>query len=91
MAGSTTTTIDFGATPVADKVFTITDAAISSTSYVEAFVMGDTTVDNDADSHKHAAASWRLCCTPASGSFTLDITCLIDLCYGTFKVRYVYA
>lgn len=90
MAGIGTTTIDFGATPVANGTFTITDAGVSSTNYVEAFAMGDSTVDNDLDAHKHAAASWKLLCTPASGSFTLDVTCLIDLCYGTFKIRYVY-
>lgn len=91
MAGSATATIDFGSTPVEEKSFTITDGSITSTSYVEAFVMGDTTVDNDLDAHKHAAASWKLICTPGSGSFTLDITCLMDLCHGTFKIRYVYA
>lgn len=91
MAGIGTATVNFGSTPVSEGSFTVTDASITSTNYVEAFVMADTTGDNNLDAHKHAAASWRMCCTPASGSFTLDITCLMDLCYGTFKIRYVYA
>lgn len=83
-------TIDFGATPVAEGSFTITNASISATSVVQVFVMGDSTVDNDAASHQHAGASWQMTATPAAGSFALNITCLIDLCWGTFKIRYSY-
>ncbi|CAB4165500.1 hypothetical protein UFOVP820_60 [uncultured Caudovirales phage] len=90
-SGVGTTTIDFGATPVANASFTITDASIASSNYVEAFVMIDSTVDNDTDAHQHAAASWKLAALPAAGSFTLYITSLVDLCWGTFKIRYVYA
>jgi hypothetical protein len=89
--GKATATIDFGSTPVSSKVFTITDAAVQSTNYVEAFVMIDSTVDNTIDDHRHAAVSWRTSCLPADGSFELDIDCLLDLCHGTFKIRYVYA
>ena len=91
MAGTGTATIDFGSTPVAEGIFTITDASIGPTNYVEAFVMIDSTSDNTVDDHRHAAASWKLSCLPGSGSFELDIACLIDLCYGTFKIRYAYA
>ncbi len=91
MAGKGTAIIDFGSTPVADKVFTVTDAAVLSTHYVEAFVMVDSTGDNTVADHRHAAASWKLVCLPANGSFDLDVTCLMDLCNGTFSIRYVYA
>lgn len=91
MAGTGTVTIDFGATPVSTGVFTITNAAIQPDNYVEAFVMIDSTVDNTVDDHRHAAVSWRLSCLAGSGSFELDVDCLLDLCFGTFKVRYAYA
>lgn len=91
MAGTGTATIDFGSTPVGEAVITITDAAITSSNYVEAFVMIDTTVDNNSDDHRHAATSWKLSCLPSTGSFDLYVDCLADLCYGTFKIRYAYA
>jgi hypothetical protein len=89
--GTGTATIDFGTTPVSEKQFTVTDALIAGTNYVEAFVMVDSTADNNVDAHRHAAASWQLSCLAGTGSFTLDVTCLIDLCVGTFKIRYAYA
>lgn len=91
MAGKGQAVIDFGSTPVAEKTFTVTDAAISTTSYVEAFVMIDSTADNTVDDHRHAAASWQLTALPGTGSFELDVTSLIDLCHGTFNIRYAYA
>lgn len=84
-------TIDFGSTPVSTKVFTITDATIDPTNYVEAFVMIDSTADNTVDDHRHAAVSWRTSCLAGTGDFELDIDCLLDLCHGTFKIRYAYA
>lgn len=91
MAGVGTATIDFGSVPVTEKSFTVTDAAILPTHYVEAFVMTDSTADNSVEDHRHAAASWKLSCLPGTGSFTLDVNCLVDMCFGTFKIRYVYA
>ncbi len=91
MAGKGTAVIDFGDTPVSEGVFTITDALILSTHYIEAFVMIESTAENSANDHRHAAASWKLACLAANGSFELDVTCLMDLCYGTFSIRYAYA
>lgn len=91
MAGKSSATIDFGATPVAEASFTITDANITATTVVEPFMLVDSTADNDAEAHRHAAASWKMVALPASGSFTLYVTSLIDLCWGTFKVQYAYA
>ena len=91
MAGSSSVTVDFGADPVAEATFTVTDAAISGTSAVEVFVQADSTADNDADAHRAAARSMRFCATPAAGSFSLDVMCLLGLCTGTFKLRYAYA
>lgn len=91
MAGSATATVDLGSALNNSFNVTITDANVTATSYVEAFVMVDSTVDNDTDAHKHAAASWKLSTLPAAGSFTLYIDGLIDLCWGTFKIRYAWA
>lgn len=91
MAGQSSATIDFGSTPVAEAVFTITDASITATSAVECFVQADSTVDNDVDAHRAAGRSFRMAPTPAAGSFSLDVMCLIGLCTGTFKIRYAYA
>ena len=52
MAGSATSTIDLGSTPDNSFSVIITDANITASSYVEAFVMVDSTVDNDTDAHK---------------------------------------
>lgn len=89
-ATAVTTTIDFGTTPVEEGSFTITDAGITAASYVDVWVMVDTTVDNDADAHRHAAASFKFAAQPGTGDFTLDVYSLIDLCWGTFKIRYTY-
>lgn len=91
MAGAGTATIDLGSTPDNSFTITVTDASITSTSYVEAFVMVDSTVDNDVEAHRHAAVSWKLATLPATGTFTLYIDGLVDLCWGTFKIRYAWA
>jgi hypothetical protein len=91
MAGTGTATIDFGATPVAEAVLSVVDAAIDPTKYVEAFVMIDSTVDNTVEDHRHAGVSWRLACLATAGGFDLYVDCLADLCHGTFKIRYAYA
>ena len=91
MAGKASATIDFGSTPVAEGSFVITDANVTASTVVEPFVLVTSTVDNDAESHRHAAASWQMTALPASGSFTLYVTCLMDLCHGTFMIQYAYA
>lgn len=90
MASTGSTTIDFGSTPVSEQTFIITDAGVNTSSLVEVFVVGTTTGDNDADAHNHAAASWRMIATPGSGSFGLNVYCTIDMCHGTFIIKYVY-
>ena len=89
--GTGTATIDFGITPTNSKVFTITDASVSATNYVEAFVMVDSTTDNTVIDHRHAAVSWKMSCLPTTGSFDLYVDGLMDLCTGTFKIRYAFA
>ena len=91
MAGAATTTVDFGSTPVDFATFTITDANVSSTSYVEAFFMVDSTTNNTVDDHRRAAVFCRLVCLPAAGSFTLEAYSQMGFMYGQFKIRYAYA
>ena len=91
MAGKGAAVIDFGATPLAEKQFTVTDAAINSGMAVEAFVQVVPTGDNNAEAHRHAAASWQLSAEAGTGNFILDVTCLIDMCHGTFNIQYAYA
>lgn len=89
--GRNTATISLGSTPLTETIVTVTDAAIGATDYVEAFIMIDFTGDNTVDDHRHAAASWKMSCKPAAGSFDLYIDCLVDMCWGDFKIRYAYA
>jgi len=92
MPGASTTTVDFGATPVDGAAFTVTDANITATSYVEAYVQHvDTTADNGVDEHETAAASFRLSAKPAAGSFELAIHCLFGAVTGQFKIRYAWS
>lgn len=91
MASVGTITVDFGSSYVDNGAFTITDAGILATSYVEVFVMVDSTADNDATQHQIAATSLRLSALPASGSATVYADALFGLVKGTFKLRYVYS
>ena len=90
-APTATATVDLGVNPVSNASVTVIDAGITAASYVQVFVMGDSTVDNDLDAHLHAGASWKMAPVPAAGSFTLYIDAIIDLCWGTFKIRYTYS
>lgn len=83
-------TVDFGAVPVTEGAFMVTVAGMTSANVISAFVMAESTADNDAEAHRHAAASFNLCCLPGTGSFTLYATCMMDMCWGSFKIRYSY-
>lgn len=87
-------TISFGTTPVQEGTIAVTgQAAILTTSYIEAFIMADdTTVDNDATSHDFAAVSFRLTCKTliAGTGFTIKVTTIAGGCTGDFKIRWVW-
>lgn len=83
-------TIDFGSTPVTEGDFTITDAGFAGQANAEAYVMVESTVDNDALAHREAGAFMRLVCEPpGSGTMALHAYILAGMVTGTFKVRYV--
>lgn len=88
-AAWSTTTVDFGATPVAEATFTIVDATVGVGSIIPLVVSGgDSTVDNDALAHAEAALRFCMAATPAAGSFDLYVMVLGGLVTGTFDVRY---
>lgn len=94
--GRNVTTVDFGTVPVSEKSFTITDAAITAGMIIEPFISSGDSVagatGNDVEAHKHAAASFKMGASlGGSGSFTLDVYCLIDMCHGQFKIQYAYS
>lgn len=86
-----TTTVDFGSTPIDTKQFTITDAAMAGKTFVEAFIMGDdSTGNNDAQSHKQAAALMVLSAeVPIGNNFNVNADVLWGRVTGQFKLRYV--
>jgi hypothetical protein len=86
-----TATIDLGSTPINETMVTVPATGVLPTSYVQVFVMMDSTADNTQADHHHAAASWKMTCLPGTDSFDLYIDCLADLCWGTFKIRYVFS
>lgn len=93
MAGTGTATLDFTSTPCETASITVTgQAAILTTSHVEAFWMSETTADNGADEHEEAAALCPLVCGSliAGTGFTITAHPIAALGVGTFKVRWVW-
>jgi hypothetical protein len=93
--GQGTATINFGAHPGLNEAsVTVTgQAAISATSKVEAYVMGDdTTVEHTAQDHRWFAELVGLTCgTPtAATGFTAYAYCQQKLT-GQFAIRWVWA
>jgi len=84
-----TAVIGFGASHADGASVTVTDPAVSATSYVNAWVQSnDSTVSNAAENHGTAAASLRFLITPGAGSFELEAHPIFGLATGDFKVRY---
>ena len=64
-----TATVDFGATPVEQATFSITDAALIALTYVEPFFMSsDSTADNDANAHEMAGHLIEVVVSPLSAA-----------------------
>lgn len=95
MANLGTTTIDFGSAPGSNEasIAVTGQASILSTSYVEAWVMGDdTTADHTASDHKYVEVVGIkfTCGTPINGvGFTIYGRC-IDKMQGTFSIRWTW-
>jgi hypothetical protein len=84
----TETEVNFGASPIVTKKFTITDAGVSGTSVIVAAMSataptGKTVDDNELDPVHFQAG------VPGAGSFTLIGTALAGPIVGNVKVSYV--
>ena len=87
--GSATLTqleIDFGSTPISDKVFTITDPGILVTSKVIVSVAYEDTTDNTADESMELSVSAG---KPVAGSCSLLGYSPNSLLRGKYKINYV--
>ena len=88
-----TATINFGATPVNYRQFTITDATMAGSTFVECFFMAsDSTADSSQGDHVKAGIHIRVPATTMTGD-TFTVECYVEKDYvvGTFKLRYVGA
>ena len=93
--GQGTVTFDFGAVPGTNVVQTVvTDAAISSGSKVEIYLMGtDSTATHNAIEHQLlplGGLSIQVIAITASTGFTAQAASNLRLT-GTFQARYVWA
>jgi hypothetical protein len=88
-----TATLDFGATPVDEGSVDVTGLnGLTSSTFIEAFFMRETTTDNGADEHEEAASLCPLNCEFLSASsFRIHAHPLAALGLGTFKLRWVYS
>lgn len=89
MATQGTATVDFGATPVDNATFTISDGSLSGLTYAEAWVMRDSTGDNSVDEHETLGSLARLTCSISGTDLTVYCELLAGFVTGTFKIRYV--
>ena len=84
-----TITVNFGATPINQQTFTDTDAGLSGLTYAEAFVMRDSTADNNADAHEQLGSYARLTCSISGTTITIWTELLYGFVTGQFNLRYV--
>lgn len=89
---SGTAVIDFGVFPGSNEasVTVIGQTAISATSIVEAFIMGDdTSGDHTAEDHKYITILMGLSCgTPVAGTGFTIYARSIEKLQGTFTLRW---
>ena len=86
-----TATIDFGAQPGTQRaVVTVTgQAAIVGGSQVEAFMMGDTTADHNAE--EHAMVPLKLTCGNIVAATGFDVVGVCEwLLHGQFTIHWVW-
>ena len=89
-----TTIINFGTTPLMEKSVNVTgQTGITDGAHCEAWVMGDSTDDNDDIDHSFAGVSLTLTCTDilAGVGFTIKGVCLAGALTGDISVRWVWS
>lgn len=79
--------VDFGATSVRSKAFTITDPAVSPTSIIVIVQSGNAPTDKDADENEMDVLVPRA--LAGTGQFTLWVDCLTGTVLGKFKFNYL--
>lgn len=93
-SGQGTVTINFGAFPgKTEASIAFTDATISGTSKVEAYIMADdTTSDHTANDHRYLGVLADFTASANAGvGGTIYGRARRDKIVGTFKVRYIWA
>lgn len=83
----TETEVDFGTTPVFDAQFTITDAAITSSSKINVLPCGKAATGRTADDWQFDGAVFAA--NPASGSATCYATFIPGPIVGKRKIQYL--
>lgn len=89
-----TATVSFGSTPASEASVTVTgQSGITTGSFAEAFMMGDSTSDNDVTDHKFAGVSFRIVCSDlvAGTGFTIYATTTAGLATGDFQIKWVWS
>ena len=81
--------VDFGASPVYDKSFTITDASVAASSKIIAVQSGSAATGRDADENELDSLILR--CVPASGSFTVYAKAIPGPVSGKYKINYQFS
>lgn len=86
-ASLSVTEVDFGSTPLSEQTFTITDASVSGTSKIIAWMSGLTPTGKDQDELE--MDSFWVEANPGTGNFTLYIRGLEGYLADKFKVLYM--
>lgn len=93
MGAKGSATIDFGASMSSEASVVVTgQASILTTSHVEAWIMEDSTSDNDAEAHRTLGLFARCHCESlvAGTGFTISLLLADIEATGTFVVRWVW-
>ncbi len=92
-----TATISFGTSlpdvPASEASVTVTgQTSILSTSFIEAWIMAESTASNTTTDHLFAGVSVKLVCGDivVGTGFTIYATCIAGLLHGDLKVKWVY-
>jgi hypothetical protein len=83
------TEINFGAAPVAEREFTITDLLVAPSSQILAQIAYAAPADASKTADEATMDTFHLTCQPATGSFVLHAACLTGVVYGKYVVNYL--
>lgn len=81
------TEIDFGQHALAEKVFTIVDAGVTTESLISVFHSGKAATGKDQDENE--MDKLLFCAVAGNGGFTLYAQCFPNVVEGKFKINYL--